>query len=137
MAENLYDSSELIELIKTGHYDHPYLGITVTSLDHDLASAMNLPPNQRGALVENVAAGSPADKAGIKGGQTQVTINGQQLSVGGDVIIAYNGQTVNSSDDLIGFLALSGSVGQNVTLTVLRGGKQMQIQVTLGIRPSS
>ena len=124
-------------LIKTGHYDHPYLGISVISLDPDLASAMNLPPNQRGALVETVATGGPADKAGIKASQTPTTINGQQLTVGGDVIIAYNGQTVKSSDDLITFLARSGSVGQTVTLTVLRGGNQIQVQVTLGARPSS
>jgi S1-C subfamily serine protease len=124
-------------LIKTGHYDHPYLGISVISLNPDLAGAMNLPPNQRGALVETVTAGSPADKAGIKASQTPVTINDQRVSVGGDVIIAYNSQTVKSSDDLITFLARSGSVGQIVTLTVLRGGNQMQVQVTLGVRPGS
>jgi S1-C subfamily serine protease len=124
-------------LIKTGHYDHPYLGISVVSLNPDLAGAMNLPPNQRGALVQTVTAGSPADKTGLKASQTPVTINGQQVSVGGDVIIAYNDLLVKSSDDLVTFLARSGSVGQTVTLTVLRGGKQIQVQVTLGIRPSS
>jgi S1-C subfamily serine protease len=124
-------------LIKTGHYDHPYLGISVVSLNPDLAGAMNLPPNQRGALVQTVTAGSPADKTGLKASQTPVTINGQQVSVGGDVIIAYNDLLVKSSDDLVTFLARFGSVGQTVTLTVLRGGKQIQVQVTLGIRPSS
>jgi 2-alkenal reductase len=124
-------------LIKTGHYVHPYLGVEVISLDPALATAMNLSPNQLGALVETVIVGSPADKAGIEASQTPVTINGQQLLVGGDVIIAYNGQTVKSSDDLITFLADTGSVGQTITLTVLRGGHQIQIQVTLGARPSS
>jgi serine protease Do len=124
-------------LIKTGHYDHPYLGISVASLNPDLASAMNLPSNQRGALVQTVTAGSPADKAGLQASQNQVTINGQQVAVGGDVIIAYDSQVVKSSDDLVTFLARSGSVGQTVTLTVLRGGKQIQVPVTLGIRPSS
>jgi S1-C subfamily serine protease len=124
-------------LIKTGHYVHPYLGVSVISLDPYLDKAMNLPSNQLGALVETVSTGSPADIAGIKASQTQVTINGQQLLVGGDVIIAYNGQIVKSSDDLITFLANSGSVGQTVTLTVLRGGKEIQVQVTLGARPSS
>ncbi len=124
-------------LIKTGHYDHPYLGISATSLNPDLAGAMNLPTNQRGALVETVTAGSPADKAGLQASQKQVTINGQQVPVGGDVIVAYSGQVVKSSDDLITFLARSGSVGQTVTLSVLRGGKQIEVQVTLGVRPSS
>ena len=56
---------------------------------------------------------------------------------GGDIITGYNGLTVKSSDDLITFLARSGSVGQTVTLNVLRNGKEIQIQVTLGLRPSS
>ncbi len=98
---------------------------------------MNLPLNQRGALVGTVTPGSPADKAGIQPSNTPVTINGRRVAIGGDVITAYNGQTVKSSDDLITFLARSGSVGQTITLTVLRGDKQIQAQVTLGVRPSS
>jgi S1-C subfamily serine protease len=124
-------------LIETGHYDHPYLGISIVTLNPDLAGAMNLPSNQRGTLVATVTAGSPSDKAGIKANNSEVTINGQQTAVGGDVITAYNGQTVKSSDNLITFLARSGSVGQTVTLTVLRSGEQIQVQVTLGTRPSS
>ncbi len=124
-------------LIQTGHYDHPYLGVTVVSLDLSIAAAMNLPPGQRGALVVAVTSGGPADKAGLRAGQNEVTINGQNLLVGGDVIIAYGGQVVKGSDDLVTFLARSGSVGQMVTLTVLRGGGQVQVQVTIGVRPSS
>jgi 2-alkenal reductase len=124
-------------LIDTGHYDHPYLGLTLTSLDPNITNAMNLPSGQRGALVVGVAPGGPSDKAGIKAGSTSFTDNGQQVTIGGDVIITYGGQTVKSSDDLITYLTNSGSVGQSVTLTVLRGGKQIQVQVTLGLRPSS
>jgi 2-alkenal reductase len=125
------------DLISKGHYDHPYLGLTVTSLDPNMAKAMNLPSGQRGALVEAVTSGGPADKAGIQASKTNFTDNGLQVTIGGDVIIAYNGQTVKSSDDLVTMLANSGSVGQKVTLTVLRNGKQIQVQVTLGLRPSS
>jgi 2-alkenal reductase len=124
-------------LITSGHYDHPYLGTSILSMNPDLASAMNLPANQRGALIESVTAGSPAEKAGLQAGKDSVTINGQQILVGGDVVIAYNGQTVKSSDDLITFLARSGVAGQKVTLTVLRDGKQIQVEVTLGVRPTS
>ena len=124
-------------LIKSGRYDHPYFGISLTSLTPDLSKAMKLPATQRGALVQAVTSGSPADKAGIKASQNQTTINGQQVGVGGDVIVAYNGQTVKTSDDLIALLARSGVVGQTVTLTVLWGGQQVQVQVTLGIRPTS
>ncbi|MFC2044668.1 S1C family serine protease [Chloroflexota bacterium] len=124
-------------LILTGHYDHPYLGVSIISLNPDLASAMNLPTNQRGALIEAITTGSPADKAGLQASQKQVTINGQQIPVGGDVIVAYNGQVVKSSDDLVTFLARSGSIGQTVSLTVLRSGKQVQVQIALGVRPTS
>jgi 2-alkenal reductase len=102
-----------------------------------MAAAMNLPSNQHGALVESVVAGGPADKAGIEASNTNLNDNGEEVTVGGDLIIAYNGQTVNSSDDIVTYLANEGSVGQTVTLTVLRGGKQIQVQVTLGLRPSS
>ena len=64
-------------LIKSGHYEHPYLGVTVVSMNPDLAAAMNLPANQRGALIVGITAGSPAEKAGLKAGQSEVTINGQ------------------------------------------------------------
>jgi S1-C subfamily serine protease len=124
-------------LIESGHYNHPYLGISLISLTPDLSEAMDLASTQRGALVETVTADSPADKAGLQASENQVTINGQQIGIGGDVIIAFNGQTVKSSDDLIAYLARSGVVGQTATLTVLRDGKQMELQVTLGARPSS
>jgi serine protease Do len=123
-------------LIKSGHYEHAYLGLIIASLNSKIASAMNLPSDQRGALVETVTAGGPGDKAGIQGSAKQVTINGQQVNVGGDVIIAYNDKVVKSSDDVISYLA-SASVGQTITLTVLRDGKQVQFKVALGARPSS
>lgn len=124
-------------LISTGTYVHPYLGISVISLEPDLNGAMSLPANQRGALVEAFTANSPADKAGLKASQTPTTINGQSANIGGDIITAYNGQIVKSSDDLITFLARSGVVGQSATLTVLRSGQTIQVQVTIGARPTS
>jgi 2-alkenal reductase len=98
---------------------------------------MNLTSGQRGALVEAVTSGSPADKAGLKAGSTNFTDNGAQVAIGGDVIIAFNGQAVKSSDDLITYLADQGVVGQSATLTIIRGGKQMNITVTPAARPTS
>ena len=123
-------------LINTGVYQHPYLGVTVTSVDPNIAGAMNLSSGQRGALVVAVTSGSPADKAGLKAGSINYSDDGSSVMIGGDVIIAFNGQTVNSSDDLITDLADQGVVGQAVTLTIIRGGKQMSVTVTPGIRPS-
>jgi S1-C subfamily serine protease len=124
-------------LINTGAYQHPYLGVTVTSLDPATAAAMNLTSGQRGALIEAVTSGSPADKAGLKAGTSTFNDNGTQITTGGDVIIAFNGQAVKSSDDLITYLADQGVVGQSATLTIIRGGKQMNITVTPAARPAS
>jgi serine protease Do len=123
-------------LIKNGHYDHPYLGLVVISLNPDYASAMKLPANQRGALVEGVTIGSPAEKASLKPSQTPTTINGQSVMIGGDIIIAFNNQVVKGSDDLITYLGRL-EAGQTANLTVLRDGKQVQLTVVIGVRPSA
>ncbi len=125
-------------LIKNGRVQHTYLGISSVPLDLDVLDALKLPENTRGAYVEAVQPGSPADKAGLRGGgSTTIAINGADLAVGGDVITAINNQPVQSFDDLTGYLFTKTQVGQTVTLTVLRGGKTQNIQVTLTARPLS
>ena len=124
-------------LIQTGHYDHPYIGISGTTLGPTLAQAMNLPADQRGALVIDVTPNSPADKAGLHGSTTPVTISGSQARVGGDVITAIDGQPIKAFDDLVAYLASSTQVGQTVTLTILRNGAEQSVKVTLLARPSS
>ncbi len=124
-------------LIGKGSYDHPWLGISGMDLTPDIASAMDLKSDQRGALVVAVIADSPADKAGLRGSDKQVTIDGIQLSIGGDVIVAIEGQSVQDMDDLVTYLARSTQVGQQITLRILRDGKQKEISVTLTARPTT
>ncbi len=124
-------------LIKDGKYVHSWLGISGTSLTPDLAKAMNLDVSQRGALVEEVLPNSPAEKAGLRGSDQQVTIDGQTANVGGDVITAIDTQPILQMDDLIAYLAGSTKVDQKVTLTILRDGKQATLDVTLAARPSA
>jgi serine protease Do len=124
-------------LIATGHYEHPYLGISGNSLDPSLAQAMGLDANQRGALVVSVAPGSPAETAGLQESTRQVTIDGQPALVGGDVITTINGQPVQNFSDMVAYLARSTKVGQTVTLTILRHGTSQTVKVTLAARPSS
>lgn len=124
-------------LIKDGKYVHTWLGISGTSLTPDLATAMKLDASQRGALVEDVSPNSPAEKAGLHGSNQQVTIDGQQVNVGGDVITAVDNQKVLQMDDLIAYLESNTKVGQTVTLTVLRDGKQQTLDVTLEARPAA
>jgi serine protease Do len=124
-------------LIQNGSYAHPWIGISGTSMDSELAQAMNLDPQQKGALVIDVTPNSPAEKAGLLGSNTQTTIAGQQTVVGGDVIIAIDNQPVNDFEDLASYLTNSTQVGQTVTLTILRQGKQQTVQLTLGVLPAN
>jgi Do/DeqQ family serine protease len=124
------------ELIRDGKYEHPYLGISATSLTPDLAKSMNLAATQRGALVENIMPNSPADKAGLRGSDRQVTIDGQDVKVGGDVVTAIDGTPVKSIEDVIAYLADHTGVGQKVSVTLLRGGKEQTVDITLEARPA-
>jgi serine protease Do len=124
-------------LIDTGHYDQPWIGISGTSLFPDLATAMGLAADQRGALVIDVTADSPAAKAGLQGSDRQTEIDGQTVRVGGDVIVGVDGQPVQDFEDLIGYLARSTEAGQTISLTVLRDGKDESIDLTLAARPTS
>ena len=123
-------------LIQDGKFEHTYLGITGGTLTPTLNEAMKLDPALRGVLVSEVSSGSPADKAGVHGSNAQTTIDGQSLPIGGDIITAIENQPVTKMDDIIAYLANSTSVGQEVTLSVLRSGKQQDIQVTLEARPA-
>ena len=125
------------ELIKSGKYEHTWLGISGGSLIPDLATAMNLKSDQRGALVNQVTASSPAEKAGLRASSKQTTINGSTVNVGGDVITAIDKQPVKTFDDLVDYLTSSTSVGQAVTLTILRDGQQQDVKVTLAARPAA
>jgi serine protease Do len=124
-------------LIETGKYAHPWLGISGTTLQPDLAKAMDLKSDQHGALVVEVVPNSPADKANLHGSDSTVTIQGQQIPVGGDVILAVDGKAVNTFDDLVTYLARNTEVGQTISLTVLRQGQKQTVKVTLEARPTS
>lgn len=122
-------------LIANGYYEHTYLGVSLISLNPDLNQEMGLDPDQRGTLIEEVAAGSPADEAGLHGSDRQVTIEGQPVLVGGDAIVAIDGETIKTADDLITYLVRHTKTGETVTLSVLREGEKIDIDVILTARP--
>jgi serine protease Do len=124
-------------LIKDGKYEHSYLGISGTTLTPDLAKAMNIDTSLRGILVIEVTAGGPAAKGGLVGSSKTVTINGQDTQVGGDIITKVDGQATTSMDDIIAYLSDQTTVGQKVSLTILRGNAEKTIDVTLEARPAS
>nr|HMQ54991.1 trypsin-like peptidase domain-containing protein [Anaerolineae bacterium] len=124
-------------LIETGHYEHPWLGLSGISLFPELAQAMDLKDHQHGALVIDVTPGSPAAQAGLHGSDRQVKIEDRDVRGGGDVITAFNGQPVTGFDDLVSELAGATKVGQTVKLTILRDGKEQTLDVTLAARPQT
>jgi S1-C subfamily serine protease len=123
-------------LIADGTVQHPWIGISGTSLNSVLAEAMGLDAGQRGALVLTVTGGSPAEAAGLRGSTRTVEINGQEAQVGGDVIVGIGDRAVDEFDDLISYLAQSVGVGDTITLTLLRDGQETKVDVTLAARPT-
>jgi S1-C subfamily serine protease len=83
----------------------------------------------------NVDDGSPADKAGIQGGERVTTINGRLIELGGDVILKIDNQTVRKLDDILTYLEREKTVNGSVRLTLLRDGKLQTIDVALAARP--
>ncbi|MGE3537605.1 MAG: trypsin-like peptidase domain-containing protein [Candidatus Tectimicrobiota bacterium] len=124
-------------LIKTGTYKHAWLGLGGTSLTSDLAAAMGLPATQRGALVLEVVHGSPAAQAGVRGSDREITLEGEPVRLGGDVVVAIDALTVRSFDDLLTYLARSTEVGQTIALKLLRQDKEDTLKITLRARPAS
>lgn len=126
------------ELIANGRYRHPWLGVSSWPLpiSQEMIEAMDLPV-RTGVLVFTVEPGSPAEKAGLRGGDREVMVSGMPMRAGGDIIVAINGQSMNRFDDLINFLATSTSVGDEITLTLVRDGAEIQVDVMLEERPDN
>lgn len=126
-------------LIERSSYEHAWLGITGTDMTPDIAEAIGL-DEPRGFLVTDVDGNGPAATAGIRAGNATSEIpgaGGQQVPLGGDVIISIDSTPVRKIDDLLGYLEESTVPGQAVTLTVWRDGQTMEIDVTLAPRPAN
>jgi serine protease Do len=128
---------EVTDLIQNGHFQHTYIGISGLAVSADIAKAMKIDPNQRGVLIVSVTQGGPAEKAGIQGSSTDITIDGLPQKVGGDIIVGINNQPVKVFDDLLGYVVMHTKVGDTVTLHVLRNGKLMDVSLVMGARPAS
>jgi S1-C subfamily serine protease len=122
-------------LIATGSYQHPWLGVSGIDMTPEIAEAIGL-GEPRGFLVIEAAPGGPADSAGVRGGDTPAQLDGREIALGGDVILAINDKDIRKIDDVLGYLQQATKVGETVALTVWRDGQIIQINVTLGPRPS-
>jgi S1-C subfamily serine protease len=122
-------------LIEKGFYNYPYMGIgSREELTLQDLIALGVPTNTVGAYVLDVTSGGPADQAGLKGGNRETTIQG--LLAGGDWIIAIDGLRIIGYSSLISNLAVQHTAGDTITLTVLRGGQEIQLALTLEKRPN-
>jgi putative serine protease PepD len=118
------------ELITNGRVVHATLGASGRAIWPGLAQALNLGVDQ-GILIEKVAPGGPAAQAGIRGGNRVVLAGLQQLTIGGDILVAINGKTVTDQSDLT-LLLDRAQPGEVVTLTIVRNGRKMDVRVKLG-----
>ena len=118
-------------LIEKGVYDYPYMGISsISDLNLHSIEVLEL-PQQTGAYVTAVTAGSPADKAGVQGSRD----NGEGIPLGGDLIIGIDGQEIIQFDDLLKYLINNKSPGDSVNLTILRGNEEITVELVLEKRP--
>src|ERR671913_2598 len=124
------------ELIEKGSYQHPWIGITGIDVTPDIAEKMNL-TEARGFLVIDVNSNGPADKAGIRGGDKIDMIDGREVELGGDIILAIDGNPVRKIDDVLSHLEREKSVGDKISLTIIRDGIVQEKNTTLEARPDS
>ncbi|MGE5637553.1 MAG: S1C family serine protease, partial [Chloroflexota bacterium] len=128
---------EIGSLVSNGSYDqHPYLGAAGADMSLNIAKAMNVNITY-GFLVTGVTSGSPADKAGLKAGTRQIQVGGNQVIIGGDVIIALDGNRIRNTDDLSTYLEENTLPNKTITATVIRNGATLSVSITLGARPAS
>ncbi len=124
----------LPQLIARGRVSHPWLGISGMDVTPDLAQALGLPVKE-GVMIAQVAPGSPAARAGLRGAQRRVRVRNYIFAAGGDIIVAMDGQKIAAVDDLTAFLDEQKKVGENVRVDVLRDGKPLTLVAKLGELP--
>jgi S1-C subfamily serine protease len=125
---------EVDDLISSGIYVHPWLGISGLEVNVAIADVIGL-ENPQGVLVVDVTAGGPADLAGLIGSDHDETIDGQTVPLGGDVIIEVDGLPVRSVTDLSVYMERNTYPGDTADLGIIRDGQETSLTVTLGERP--
>ncbi|MDO8886419.1 trypsin-like peptidase domain-containing protein [Candidatus Oleimmundimicrobium sp.] len=106
------------QLIEKGKVSHPYIGINGRTLDEDIADSLNLPVN-KGAIIIEIAKGSPAWNAGMRRG---------------DIIVEFNGKNIESMENLIAEIR-NKNVGDLVEIVYVRDGNRFEVELTLEEKP--
>ena len=128
---------EVGSLVTNGSYDqHPWLGASGTDMTYEIAQAVNVNVTY-GWLVTGVTSGGPADKATLKGGTSQIQVASNSITVGGDIIIAFDGTRIRNTDDLSTYLEENTLPNQTINVTIIRNGETITLPLTLGTRPTT
>ena len=123
------------QLLRTGRVEHPWLGIRGKPITEDVADTYNLPVDE-GVLIESVTPRSGAAKAGLEPGDTPVVVAGETYVLGGDIIVAVNGEAVVAVEDIRNVIAAH-KPGEKIQLGIFRNDERSSVTVTLGRQPSS
>ena len=121
------------QLVASGRVAYGYAGVETEELTPSLARHFGFPV-LRGAVVTSVGLGTPAERAGLRGGTRTVIFGDLSFRLGGDLVVAVDREPIRNGDDVV--RAISTRLpGQTVTLTVYRNGRRRLIWVHLGARP--
>jgi S1-C subfamily serine protease len=124
-------------LIAHGRYPHPWLGVDYLPLTPNWVEAFRraeLTMPDEGLLVLQVAPNGPADRADLRGGDRVIRLGNVRVPVGGDVIIAIDGQPMTNAKEFIAYLETQTMVGDTVQVTFIRDGEEQIVSATLDER---
>ena len=120
-------------LIEKGFFEHPWLGVSGTSVTPDIAKQIGLPKNYKGVFVTTLVKDGPAQKAGLQ----EATYNAKQELKGGDIITALDGHQIRDIDDLVIYLADNKKVGDSVVIEIHRDNSVIELTTILQARPAN
>ena len=121
-------------LIQDGVFKHPWMGISGTDVDPELAEVREL-NSSKGFLVVSVIEGSPAETAGLLGVTETKEMDGREYALDGDIILSIDGETVRKISDILVHLQREKSVGDQMVLSVNRNGEILELTMILEERP--
>jgi S1-C subfamily serine protease len=120
----------LNDLVTLGRVRRPSLGIRGLPIGPELAAQIGLPADY-GVLIMQVIPGGAAERAGLRGGNQRAYLGNREIMLGGDLIVAIDGQPVQDQQDLMDIMNKH-RAGDAATVTLYRGRQRMQVRVTLG-----
>ena len=121
-------------LIEDGEFKHPWMGISGTDVDPELADFREL-KSSKGFLIISVIEGSPAEQAGLIGVTETKEIDGRELAVDGDIVLSIDGKTVRKISDILIHLQREKSIGDEMVLSINRNGEILELTMVLEERP--